>query len=96
MGLRYQQAFAWQLLEGVQNMRGSTTSEATLEEGRNEGRVGQAQRILLRQGGIRFGPPDDATRAAVEAIQDIDRLEILGERILDPDLRDWNDSLRTP
>jgi hypothetical protein len=96
MGLRYQQAFAWQLLEGVQNMRESTTYLATLQEGRNEGRVDEAQRILLRLGGIRFGPPDDATRAAVEAIRDPDRLERISDRVLDMSIDDWNGLLSTP
>src|SRR5262249_27396478 len=70
MALRYDQAFAWQLLEGVQNMKESTTYQATLREGREqgliEGRVGEAQRMLLMLGEARFGEPDEATRGAVE------------------------------
>jgi hypothetical protein len=50
---------------------------------------------LLRQGTKRFGEPNPATIAALEAIQDIDRLGALGERILDPNIQDWNDLLRT-
>ena len=99
MGLRYEQVFAWQLLEGVQNMRESTTYQATLREGReeglNEGRVGEAQRLLLRLGGIRFGPPDETTRAAVEAIRDLDRLERMSDRVLDMSIHDWNGLLGT-
>jgi hypothetical protein len=41
-------------------------------------------------------PTPRRTVAAIEAIQDIDRLEALGERILDPGIRDWDDLLRTP
>jgi hypothetical protein len=96
MGLRYEEALVAQLLEGVQNMRESTTNQATLREGREEGRITGEQRMLLRLGTKRFGPPDAATVTAIEAIRDLDRLEALGERILDPDLRDWNDLLRTP
>jgi hypothetical protein len=96
MGLRFSDELVAPLLEGVQNMRESTTYQATLREGRQEGHITGEQRMLLRQGTKRFGPPDAATATAIEAIKDIDRLETLGERILDPDLRDWNDLLRTP
>ena len=39
----------------------------------------------------RFGKPNAATVAAIEAVRDIDRLENLGERILDPGIRDWDE-----
>ena len=71
-------------------MRESTTYQAILREGRITGE----QQFLLRLGTKRFGEPDAATVTAIEAIQDIDRLEALGERILNPDLHDWNDLLR--
>ncbi|HZW34242.1 MAG TPA: hypothetical protein VFF52_26200, partial [Isosphaeraceae bacterium] len=100
MALRYEPVFVKQLVEGVYNMRESTMYQAILQEGREEGliegRVGEAQRLLLRQGGIRFGPPDEATRAAVEAIGDLDRLERMSDRILDMNIHDWNDLLGTP
>jgi hypothetical protein len=41
-----------------------------------------------------FGEPDAATVAALEAIWDIDRLEVLGDRILAPDVESWDDLLR--
>ncbi len=90
MGLRYEQAFAWKLLEGVQNMRESTTYQATLSEGRNEGRVGEAQRMLLILGEARFREPDEATRGTIEAIRDVERLEQLTKRVLDTSIHDWN------
>jgi predicted transposase YdaD len=108
MGLRVAGEVADHLLEGVANMRESTTYQAILREGREEGlmegrnegliqgRVEEARRMLLMLGEVRCGTPDEATRAAVEAIQDIDRLEALCERILDPGLRDWSGLLRTP
>ena len=80
-------------------MRQSTTYQAILREGRQEGRqegkIEGEQKLLLRQGTKRFGAPDAATLAAIEAIQDIDRLEAIGERILDPNIQDWNDLLQT-
>jgi predicted transposase YdaD len=94
MGLRFSDRFTSQLLQGVQTMHESTTYQAILREGRNEGRIAEAQRILLRQGTKRFRKPNSTTAAALEAIQDIDRLEALGERILDPDLQGWDDLLK--
>jgi hypothetical protein len=102
MGLRCSDELVHQLLEGVQTMRESTTYQAILREGRQEGRqegviegrIAGEQRMLLRQGTKRFGEPNATTVAAIEAIQDIDRLEVLGERILDPDLQNWDGLLR--
>jgi hypothetical protein len=73
-------------------MRESTTYQAILREGRITGE----QKLLLRQGTKRFGEPDATAAAAIEAIQDVDRLEVLGERILDPGLESWDDLLGAP
>jgi hypothetical protein len=100
MGLRYPDDLVTELLGGIQGMRESTTYQAILREGRQEGqqegRVEGEQRMLLHLGTKRFGQPDAHTIAAIEAIQNIDRLEAMGERILEPDLRDWDDRLRAP
>jgi hypothetical protein len=74
MGVRYPDDLVNQLLEGIQTMRESTTYQAILREGRITGE----QKLLLRLGTKRFGEPDATTVAAIEAIQDIDRLEALG------------------
>ena len=92
MGVRYPDDLVNQLLEGVQSMRESTTYQAILREGRITGE----QTLLLRMGTKRFGGPPATTIAAIEAIKDIERLEALGERILDQGIRDWDDLLRTP
>jgi hypothetical protein len=89
MGLRYSDELVSQLLEGIQSMRESTTYQAILREGRIAGE----QQLLLRLATKRFGAPDVATVSAVEAIQDVARLEQLGERILDPTLRGWQELL---
>ncbi len=96
MGLRYEQAFVAELLEGVQNMRESTTYQATLREGREEGRIGEAQRMLLMLGEARFGEADEATRGAVEAIHDVERLERMIKRVLDTTIHNWEGLLSTP
>ena len=69
---------------------------AILTEGRNEGRVGEAQRMLLMLGETRFGEPDEATRGAVKAILDVERLERMTKRVLDTNIQDWNGLLGTP
>jgi hypothetical protein len=97
MGLSYSEEVVAQLLEGVMNIQESTTYQAILRDGRQEGliegRVTGEQQLLIRLGTKRFGEPDAATVSAIEATRDVERLETLGERILDPDVRDWNSLL---
>jgi hypothetical protein len=59
-------------------MKESTTYQAIVEEGRTE----EARRILLLQGELKFGPPDALTRGALEAIDDLSRLEELSARFV--------------
>jgi hypothetical protein len=75
-------------------MRDSTTYQAILKEGFQEGRREVARRFLLRRGARRFGEPDAAIIAAIESIHDIDRLESLTDRLVDATASDWNDLLR--
>jgi predicted transposase YdaD len=94
------------LLEGVLDMQESTTYQAILREGRQEGlvegrnegliegRITGERQLLIRQGTKKFGNPDIAILDAIEAIRDVERLEALGERMLDPDVRDWSALLR--
>ncbi len=96
MGLRFSDALVAQLLEGVQNMKESTTYQAILKEGREEGRVSKAQRMLLMLGEARFRDPDETTRGAVEAIMDVERLERMTKRVLDASVHDWPGLLGTP
>jgi hypothetical protein len=70
-------------------MQESVTYQKILREGRVEG----ARRFLRRFGTERFHEPDAATVAAIEEIRDIDRLEALADRLLDPGVRGWNDLL---
>ena len=99
MGLRFSEELAFQLLEGVQTMRQSTTYQAILR-GRPAGRPAGGEdrgraKAPASAGDQAVRQPDAATLAAIEAIQDIDRLEAIGERILDPNIQDWNDLLQT-
>jgi predicted transposase YdaD len=81
-------------------MQESTTYQAILSEGRKEGlvegRITGERRVLIRLGTKKFGPPETAILAAIEAIGDVDRLEALSERILDSEVQDWNNLLGAP
>jgi hypothetical protein len=73
--------------------------QAILWDGRRygalEGRIDGARRFLLRQGTKRFGQPDAATGATLDALQDIDQLEALAERIPEAGVRDWDGLLQS-
>jgi len=61
------------------------------EEGVREGEIKQARKILIRQGRIRFGRLAKPTRARLDAIDDLERLERLSERIFTA--TSWDDLL---
>jgi predicted transposase YdaD len=77
LGLRYDKNLAQQLLRGVRGMRESSTYQAILEEGREEGEVRGARRVVLALGTNKFGAPDAATVATLERLNDPDVLERL-------------------
>lgn len=52
------------------------------------------RQLSIRQGTKRVGLPGAATLAAIVAIQDVNRLESLGEGIVEPEVRNWDDLLR--
>jgi predicted transposase YdaD len=87
-------------------MRDSTTYQAILDEGRAEGeikgraegltmgQIEEARELLLRLGRKRLGPPGPTDEVAIRAINDLQCLELLIERMLD--VASWQDLLRTP
>ncbi len=68
-------------------MRESITYQMILDEGRVEA----LQEVILSQGRKRFGPPDDATTATLTAIEDVDRLKFLSNRL--HDVESWQELL---
>lgn len=82
------------LVQGMRAMRESSTYQAVLDEGRAEGEANGVRRILLRLGTERFGPPDAQTRAVLEAITDVGRLEALAGRL--DRTSGWDDLLILP
>jgi hypothetical protein len=82
MGLRYDQVLVHRLLQGVMTMKESVTYQAIIEEGKAEGLLEEARRILLLMGRSRFGEPSAQELAAVQALTDVRKLERLSVRLL--------------
>ncbi|HEY7309741.1 MAG TPA: hypothetical protein VH643_10320 [Gemmataceae bacterium] len=80
LGLRYSPDLAAQLFRGVLSMKESSTYQAILEEGRQEGAVAEAKKFLRIHGDVHFGPPDPQITAAIERINDPVQLEDLYRR----------------
>jgi hypothetical protein len=66
-------------------MKESSTYQAILEEGRVEGRtegaIAEARKMLRLLGEDAFGPPDARTAASIEQLDDLPRLEELLVRL---------------
>lgn len=92
MGLRYPPEFAGRLLKeiakrfGLKMKESSTYQEIKNEgrvEGQSEGRTAEARAVLLRLGSKRFGAPTTPVQAAIDALDQIETLDLLIDRILD-------------
>jgi hypothetical protein len=62
-------------------MRESSTYQAILEEGRAEGELREARRLLRLLGEDAFGPPDAQTAALIDQFADLGRLEEMVKRL---------------
>jgi predicted transposase YdaD len=106
IGLRYPREQVGKLIEGVATMvlgiRGIEESwvyqdilTKGLAEGRAkglaEGRVQEAADVLLRLGRKRFGEPDQRVAERVAGVRELDRLNVLLDRILD--VSSWDELL---
>jgi predicted transposase YdaD len=95
MGMRYPADLVDQLLRGITEMKESTTYQAILAEGRaegrTEGRVEEARRMVLLFGEAALGPADRQTRAALNAMSNLEELEDLARRA--PRAASWADLL---
>jgi hypothetical protein len=91
MGLRFDDALIDNVLEGVMQMEESTTYQAIIRRGRNQGIPLGVRDAVLRQGRKKFGPPTAAHETALAAITDLARLESLSERLLD--VNTWDELL---
>jgi hypothetical protein len=89
-GLRVRKENMGTIYDGVRIMHESSAFELIEEEGMIKGQ----QKLLLRQGRKRFGVPDEASINVIHAIKDLDRLERLGDALMD--VASWQELLATP
>ena len=59
-----------------------------------EGEAKKEREIVLRQGRKKFGPPSPEVEAALNLIEDMTRLDMLADRLLD--VSTWDELLATP
>jgi hypothetical protein len=90
LGVRYSDEFAGALLRGAAGMKESVTYQAIVQEGRVE----EAQRMLLLMGAAILGRADKRAKAAIQAIADVERLEELARRA--PKASSWQELLGLP
>jgi predicted transposase YdaD len=89
-GLRVSRPMLDQLYQGVRAMRESSAYQAILEEGA----IGEAQRVILLQGGQKFGSPSNAITATITGVTDLERLHRMVRQILI--VSGWDELLTTP
>jgi len=76
--------------EAEGRMEDSTTYQGILEKGR----LDEARKLLLRLARKRFKRPSEEGEAALHAITDLDKLEQLGETLMEA--RSWTGWLKRP
>jgi hypothetical protein len=89
-GLRVTREDLPSIYEGVRVMHESTAYDMAVEEGR----IDASHRFLLKQGRKLLGPADPSVESALTSIQDVERLERMGEAILT--VKSWEELLSTP
>jgi hypothetical protein len=90
MGLRYSETLTDQLLQEVISMEESVTYQAIVRRGKRE----EARKLILLQGRNRFGRVSAEVRDSLNAIQDVEKLEDLGIRLLE--VSSWQELLGLP
>lgn len=83
-----------EIFRGVKIMIESSAFELFEEKGRQEGRLEESHRLLLRLGWNRFRAPEVEIREALHAIRDLDRLERMADAVLTA--QSWEELLATP
>lgn len=88
-GLRLTRPALGEVFRGVRVMLESSAFELYEEKGRVE----EIHRVLLRLGRRRFGPASAQVEAVLRAMQDLDRLERMGDAVLTA--QSWQELLAT-
>jgi hypothetical protein len=86
-GLRVPRELSLQLFQGVRAMRDSDTYMAIIDEGR----LDQTKKLLLRFGQKSLGAPSESVAATLAASTDLQRLELLLERL--GEVKSWQELL---
>jgi hypothetical protein len=94
LGLRYSPELAAVLFQGFLSMRESSTYQAILEEGRGEGALAEARKLLRLAGDEAFGPPASPVAALIENCLDLTLLEDALKRLRHAD--NWQELLGQP
>ncbi len=102
MGLRYPKEMIDGLMREVGTMEDSVTYQAIIEQGKalgksigeSAGRLAGEKRVLLLAGERLWGPADPRTQAALDAIQDLGRVEEMALRL--KTAQGWQDLLKPP
>jgi predicted transposase YdaD len=102
LGLRYSDEIAHALFGEVLGMEESATYQAIVRQGREQGlsqgleqgRTEGERRAILRVWEAKFGPPDEATRAAINAISDLGQLDDLAVRLANA--TSWQELVPSP
>ena len=89
-GLRVRRDVAARIFRGVRAMHESDTFLAILDEGQEKA----FREAILLQGEDRFGPPNEAVKASLQNITDLDRLKHLVRQT--PKAASWQEILNTP
>lgn len=105
MGLRYKPEATAEVLKGVRDLEESATYQVIIQKGEARGREQghiegliegeargasqEARRVLLRMGRKRLGEPTVPMLAAVNAVDDVETLETMIERVLE--VENWHE-----
>jgi hypothetical protein len=76
------------------DLRESSYYQMIVDEGRQEGRLVEAQNVVLRLAGKKFGNLPPTAEGAVRALADRERLERMADRLFEATT--WDDLLATP
>ncbi len=106
MGLRYSQEQVGSIIErvsamlfGIRGIEESSVYQGILKKGEAEGivkgivegRIEEVREVVFRQGRKKFGPPGKEIEAEINALNNLERLHELVDRILD--VSTWDDLL---
>jgi predicted transposase YdaD len=83
------------MLFGIRGIEESSVYQGILKKGMAkgivEGRIEEVREVVLRQGRKKFGPPGQEIEAEINALNNLERLHELVDRILD--VSTWDDLL---